>query len=294
MANDLEKYNHLNYKSGSNVESDKFIDFLMENSTIEAPEIDENIAWDKLRGQIESPKKNFGWIRIAASIAIIFSISLTVFLLNSHPEEVFVSSLDQKQTITFPDGSLGVLNENSSFAYLDKFGDERRVSFEGEAYFDIKKSQKPFIIDMNGVEVKVLGTAFNLITSDENVSLYVDRGLVAFSKDGVDTKVKAGLEAIFDKETNEVTIKEIASNNIMSWRDGYFKFDKTPLNKVLEDLSNYYDVKFKLTNDNLNTCRVSGVIDKKPLSEALDLIESVLNVKTNVKDKTVKISGKGC
>lgn len=294
MANDLERYNHLNYKSGSDVESDKFIDFLMENSTIEAPEIDENIAWNKLKGQIESPKKSYGWLRIAASIAIIFSVSLTVFLLNAGPEEVFVATLDQKQTVTFPDGSQGVLNENSSFTYLDKFGEERRVSFEGEAYFDIKKSQKPFIIDMNGVDVKVLGTAFNLVTSDENVSLYVDRGLVAFSKDGVDTKVKAGLEAVFNKKTNEVIIKETPSNNIMSWRNGYFKFDKTPLNEVLNDLSDYYNVEFKLANNDLNSCRISVIIDKKPLTGALDLIESVLNVKTSVKDKTVKISGKGC
>jgi transmembrane sensor len=257
--------------------------------------VDENQAWDQLTQKLDTSKKStFNWLKIAASVVIVLSVSIALYISNAPIKELEVATTDERINVTFPDGSLGVLNEYSSFSFPEEFGDDRRVSFSGEAYFDIIKSNKPFIIDANGVEVKVLGTAFNLITDENNVSLYVDRGLVAFSKDGVDTKVKAGLEAIFNKKTNKVTIKEIPNANIMSWRNGYFKFDDTPLNEALADLSEYYDVEFKLTNNKLSSCRISVVINQKSLSEAVDLIESILAVKAEIKNHTVKISGKGC
>lgn len=294
MANDFERYNHLNYQNQDANGSDDFVDFLYQNSDVEAPEVDVDAAWGKFNGRIMKSSQSFNWMKIAASVAIIFAVSISVYLFNATPEQILVASTDQKINVTFPDGSVGVLNEQSSFSFPEEFGDERRVSFEGEAYFDIKKSQKPFIIDVNGVEVKVLGTAFNLISGDENVSLYVDRGLVAFAKDGKETKVKAGLEAIFDKKTNEVEIRETPSTNIMSWRNGYFKFDDTPLKDALADLSDYYDVQFKLANNKLNACRISATFEDKSLAEVLELLESILNVETSKKDKIVKISGQGC
>ncbi|GAB4247145.1 MAG: hypothetical protein Tsb0034_26290 [Ekhidna sp.] len=295
MAEDFKKYNHLQY-GHSPEESDKdFVNFLFENTDIQAPEVDENTAWNALRQKIDAPKRSFGWMKIAASIAIILSVSMAIYLLvNATPEQILVSSLEEKIPVHFPDGSIGVLNEQSSFSYPDRFGSERRVSFTGEAYFDIKKSSKPFIIDANGVEVKVLGTAFNLETTDESVTLYVERGLVAFAKDGKETKVKAGLEAIFNKKTNKVFIKETPSANIMSWRNGYFKFEETPLSEALAKLSEYYDVSFKLGNKKLEKCRISATFDKQSLPEVLELLESILGVEAQLKEKTVKISGQGC
>jgi len=297
MSRDLERYNHLNYQSNSDAqaESDSFIDFLYVNTEARFPEVNENIAWERFSRKLDQDNtKNYGWLKIAASIAIIFAVSITIYLNNSQIEQLSVASNDQRVSVTFPDGSSGILNESSSFAYPERFGDERRVSFSGEAYFDIKKSTKPFIIDANGVEVKVLGTAFNLITDDKKVSLYVDRGLVAFVKDGMETKIKAGKEAVFNKETSEVVFNPTPSVNIMSWRNGYFEFDKTPLNKALKELSEYYNVDFKFANDKLKNCTITVTIDQKSLKEALDLIEDILSVKTDKKGNTVKISGKGC
>ena len=205
-----------------------------------------------------------------------------------------VASANEKVSVTFPDGSTGILNAQSQFTYPEKFASERNVSFSGEAYFDIQKSKKPFIINTNGVDVKVLGTAFNLITSKNEVKLYVDRGLVAFSKDGKETKVSAGTEAIFDRNTNEVTIKESPSTNIMSWRNGTFKFDNTPLGDVIQDLEEFYQVDFKFANENLKKCRVTASIEGKTIQEVLSMMESILEVNTKLKNSTVKISGKGC
>lgn len=296
MSKDLKRYNHLTQENQSANSSEDFIDFLFANSTIDAPEVNENDAWEHVVGSIERKKRGYyGWMKIAASIAIVCSIALALYVSSTAaPERLVVTTGDQTKQVGFPDGSIGVLNEHSTFSFLSEFGGERRVSFEGEAYFDVKKSTKPFIIEMNGVEVKVLGTAFNLTTSDNDVTLYVDRGLVAFSKNGIDTHIKAGLEATFDRNTSEVVIKEIPTANIMSWRSGFFKFDETPLKQALVDLGEYYDVDFKLANTKLGACRISATIDQKSLTEVVRILETILDVKVDVKNKYVKISGQGC
>lgn len=295
MSEDLRQYNHHKYGEKEVEVSDDFIKFLYKESEAKARELDENVAWEQFRTKISTHNKsNYLWLKIAASLTLLAVVGFIVVNLSLSPQIKTVASNNDKVEVTFPDGSLGILNQASSFSYPEKFGNERRVSFTGEAYFDIQKSTKPFIIDANGVEVKVLGTAFNLITTDDEVVLYVDRGLVAFSKDGDETKVEAGLEAIFDKETNTVLIKESSAPNIMSWRNGFFKFEDTPLDRAIEDLSEYYNVEFQISNSKLNNCRISATIEEQSLGEVLGLLERILDVKVSLKDNSVKISGKGC
>ena len=294
MAKDLEVYNHLNYQETSSEKDDGFVEFLFQHTTMDAPEIDENKAWEQLNQKIHNPNKGFVWMKIAAAVTILAILSISLYLYNPTPSEIHVASADQKVSVTFPDGSIGILNENSSFTYPEEFGEERNVSFVGEAYFDIQKSTKPFIIDVNGVDVTVLGTAFNLITTKDEVKLYVDRGLVAFEKNGEQTQVPAGNEAIFDRKSATVTFSEVPSENIMSWRNGVFNFDKTPLNEALTELGEYYNVEFELSNENLQNCRLSMSFHKEPLNKVLETISTALSLKTSRKNDIVKISGQGC
>ena len=193
MSEELKRYNHLNLgeNSSNTPENGDFIDFLYKNSAPDFPEIDESQAWDKLSLKIaekQNSRRSY-FLKIAASVAILLSVTLAVLLVNDNPNQLQAIATNDIVSVTFPDGSTGVLNNESQFSYPEEFGQERRVSFSGEAYFDIVKSTKPFIIEANGVEVQVLGTAFNLVTSDKEVKLYVDRGLVAFSKDGNETNL---------------------------------------------------------------------------------------------------------
>ena len=298
MSKDLERYNHLRYNSQSGADADEFVDFLFQQTEDSPPAIDENEAWNSLKHKLtasESTRKgNFGWLKIAASIAIFFTISFSIYLYTSSAEELYVSSGQEKIEVTFPDGSAGVLNASSSFTYSDRFATERRVAFTGEAYFDVVKDKRPFIIESNGVEIKVLGTAFNLISTDTHVDLYVERGVVAFSKDGKETKVKAGAEASFNRSTNEVIFMDAPSSNVMSWRNGAFVFDETPLEEAFKDLGEYYEVEFKVANQNINNCRISARIEDKSLEEVLALLETILDIKVDLKGSAVKISGQGC
>ena len=294
MANDLERYNHLR-RNGNSSPKDEFIDFLYEQTNISAPEINVDDAWNRLNERIyQSKRPSYGWLKIAASVALLIGAVFFIWNLANTPEQLTISSNNEKISVTFPDGSIGVLNRNSSFSFPEKFGDIRLVSFEGEAYFDIRKSKKPFIIKTGQVDVAVLGTAFNLTNTGEFVELYVDRGLVAFVNEDKQTQVKAGLKAVFDKTSGFVEITENPSPNIMSWRNGIFKFDDTPLKQALKELSDYYQFEFKFQNDQVGKCKITATFDQSSLSDVINTIESILDVKIMRKESLIKISGKGC
>jgi ferric-dicitrate binding protein FerR (iron transport regulator) len=294
MPKELERYNHLRYENKPS-DGKEFVDFLYDNTEISASEVNVDDAWESLRNKIEGKKsKSTPWLRIAASITVLIGISYFLWTLSTTPDQVNIASLDEKINVTFPDGSNGVLNKNSSFSFLEKFGDERIVTFEGEAYFDIKKSQKPFIIEMGEVKVQVLGTAFNLQTSEEKIELIVERGLVAFNKDGEQTKVAAGLKAVYSKSDNTVAFSENSISNVASWIDSKLEFDD-PFTVVVQDLSEHFDVSFDVLNENINSCNVTASFDHNTLPEILETLESMLGIQLNVTDEgIIQVSGEGC
>lgn len=289
----LERYNHLRYDSQSSAKDD-FVDFLYQHSATEAPDVDVERAWNRFEKTLVSPKKSFLWLKIAASVVLLLGAGLFLWNMSTKVDQLTISSTNEKLNVTFPDGSTGMLNRHSSFVFPEKFGETRTISFEGEAYFDIIKSNKPFIIKTGDVEVKVLGTAFNLINTANSVELFVERGLVAFEKAGRQTKVHPGLKAVFSKEDDSVAIIENPSRNIMSWRSGIFEFDNTPLLMALQDLSKYYGFEFKLQNEKLGNCKITATFENRSLRDVIATIESILDVKISSNNNTVKISGKGC
>ncbi|MEP5611497.1 MAG: FecR domain-containing protein [Cyclobacteriaceae bacterium] len=294
MPNEIERYNHLRYESSSSDENG-FVDFLFENSESSAPDVSVDDAWSSLQKKIDAGNtKSYSWLRIAASVTILLGVSIFVWTLSTTPDQMNVASADEKINVTFPDGSTGVLNTNSTFSFLEKFGDERVVAFEGEAYFDIQKSEKPFLIEMGDVTVRVLGTAFNLVTSDEEVELIVERGLVAFVKDDEQTKVAAGLKAVFSKDDNSVVITENPSANIATWIDGRLEFDDSSFQTVLQDLESHFEVSFQVENERINSCRVTATFEKNSLSEVIETLELMLGVKMEETQGIITISGKGC
>ncbi len=294
MPKELERYNHLRYENGASNGSE-FIDFLYENTDSKAPEVDVDAAWNSLQGKINTRKSGSNsWLRIAASVTILIGVSIFIWNLATTPDQVNIASADEKINVTFPDGSKGVLNTNSSFSFLEKFGNERLVSFQGEAYFDIKKSEKPFIIETGDVKVRVLGTAFNLTTSKENVELIVERGLVAFDKDGEQTKVKAGLKAVFSKADDSVVIVENPSSNVASWIDGKLEFNDTSFDTVIRDLESHFEVSFEISNESINSCKITATFNRSSLLEVMETLESMLGIEMEEKEGVIIVSGQGC
>lgn len=192
----------------------------------------------------------------AAILVLVVSSSLLTLWYTQDEEVVFVANemntlytpAGQRARLVLQDGTEVWLNAKSRLVYPARFaGKERRVSVEGEAFFNVAKdSVKPFIVSALDVDMKVLGTQFN-------VYCYPDAGYVETSLlEGSVRVFFSGKEkeGILLKPNQQVTVSKgkmvvepIRLNDHFLWRDGVYAFEDEPLIDILKKLELYYDVK---------------------------------------------------
>jgi transmembrane sensor len=231
-------------------------------------------------------------VRIAAILIISFSIYL-IFRQNDDLKQELkftkIESGNQLKTIVLPDSTVVDLNRNSKIEFSENFNkEERRLKFEGEAYFEVKPDKLcPFIIETSRSETWVVGTAFNLkaYKDSKTESIVVTHGLVEFSKKSgkFDKKLKLakGEMAVL---SNELTKKNIIDQNFMSWKTGVFIFNNEPLPHALDLLSEYYQVEFRIGDDKLQSFTINGKYEKKSLEELIEVLEMTLGVRLEKKN----------
>jgi ferric-dicitrate binding protein FerR (iron transport regulator) len=227
-------------------------------------------------------------VRIAAIVILFFGI-YSIFRqkdeAKSDTEFTRIESGNELKTFTLPDSTIVSLNKESQLAYFEDFNKkERRIKFEGEAYFEVKPDkQKPFIIETNRSETKVLGTAFNLkaYSGSGFESIVVTHGLVEFSEKTGNSKQKVLLEK-GEKATlaNELTKEMNYDLNFMSWKTGILIFNNEALPSAFKVLSEYYKTEFVIGDSRLNAYRISGKYEKLELDAMLEVLEMTLGVKS--------------
>jgi len=163
--------------------------------------------------------------------------------------------------VQLPDGSSVWLNAGSKLIYPQEFKSNcRQVFFTGEGYFNVAKDKsKPFNIQTNGINVKVLGTEFNLrsYSEDRNIELALVRGKVAFQDTGQehDLVMNAGEELAYDRYTRKMTMKYSLPHDVSSWKEGKYYFKNKPLEEIISQLERNFNVKFVVKNESLKHIR---------------------------------------
>lgn len=157
-------------------------------------------------------------------------------------------SMGHSCKVVLPDGSCAYLHPGSKMVYPKRFdGTERRVRLEGEAYFVVRKDKKhPFIVATACSETLVTGTEFNVNTGDlHNPSTRVTlvSGSVQLSNSQSHQKVflTPGEQGIILAD-RPIGVCEADTMGLVAWRDGYFYFDDTTLENILQQICQYYGV----------------------------------------------------
>ncbi|AEV98744.1 anti-FecI sigma factor, FecR [Niastella koreensis GR20-10] len=151
-------------------------------------------------------------------------------------------------SLQLSDGSKVWLNSASSIRYPVYFnGGERRVEISGEAYFEVAHldNNQPFKVFANGIEVRVLGTHFNINAySDEaKIRTTLLEGLVVVSPPGSAKVVilKPGQQAAVKGSTVEL-IEHVDTEQAVAWKNGYFQFSEADLKTVMHEIERWYNV----------------------------------------------------
>ncbi|TRZ43195.1 FecR family protein [Robertkochia solimangrovi] len=181
-----------------------------------------------------------------------------------------------------PDGTKVMLNAGSELRYFQSSGDSlRRTSLIGEAFFDVARNEAvPFVVHTEDIDVRVLGTHFNVMAYTEMVSaeITLTEGSVKVSANS-ETKDPVYLEpgeiAQFDKTTGLLSKRKVSDLDHLSWRYGTLTMHQMESKILFEFLERYFGVDIKIENSAISQSRFSGELNLKDqsLPEILEILK---------------------
>jgi len=267
-------------------------------SNRETEKVDIDRAWNALYSRLEQDRLLTGiknrtfrintLVRVAAVAVILIGLTITGrLLLNDSPlvtGSTVVESLDSRNRIVeLQDGSRVFLNRESELVYPERFNSrKRKVKLYGEAYFEIATdTDRPFIIEAGDANVEVLGTSFNVITSNANddVEVYVTTGKVRLSSSN--GKQQLVLEPGFvGTLNNDVAVKDINEDlNYLAWNTEILTFDGNTLEEVFNDLKEVYALSVEVKDEDILDHRLTTTFDKNSPDTIIRLICTTFNLK---------------
>jgi ferric-dicitrate binding protein FerR (iron transport regulator) len=245
------------------------------------------------------PKSWSYFLRIAAAIVFILVCPLVLYTLFFRNDIIIHETSSDIKEIELPDGSKAWLNSHSSLKYATDFSNKRRLSLEGEGFFEVKPDpQKPFIIQAHKAEVKVLGTSFNVKALEKDIlaEVFVVTGKVSLSSTETNTSITLlpGSHGLFNKNDLTLSVDAQPPPNITAWKDRALVFNKTPLREVVRSLENYFRVKIVVNNKNLLDCRFTGTFNEAPLEDVIEAVAVALDLQVEREANSISIFGEGC
>lgn len=174
----------------------------------------------------------------------------------------------KRSVLTLADGTRIWLNSGSKLVYPSHFDKGlREVYLEGQAYFSVTHAEDaPFYVHTKDMEVKVLGTEFDVSAYDDDpytatvltkgsVELTTQRQTLFGSKK---TRITPGTRAVFDQDQAVLQTQQVDVQQYISWKDGYLALNVAPLSEIIKKLSRYYRVDIELKQPKLAGVKFGG------------------------------------
>lgn len=245
------------------------------------PEIDTEKALSKVTAEIRKPKilspAGYTWWvpALAASLALLFGVYSYFFSLKT-----YTTGIGEEATILLADGSTVGMNANSKLSHK-RFGwlDDRKVHFDGEAYFEVQPGGD-FTVVTSGGTVSVVGTRFNVrVRRDLKVQCY--DGSVVFTPANTSfpaSELSRGMEIIMKGDKIRHTG---FTGKFPDWKQGFSSFSEQPFADVVEELAIQFPVTFQL--DSVQTDRLfTGQFSHNSLEGALKTTMEPMGIKYHI------------
>ena len=201
-------------------------------------------------------------------------------------------------TVELCDGTKVYLNSGTTLEFPSRFdGKVRSVILKGEAYFDVARNvSKPFVVEVDEMKVKVLGTSFNVKSYVDEPGVYTTlvEGSVAILRDGQpEKKIKPGEQAYYNKGVGTLSIAEVDVNEFTSWKDGVFYFKDIALEEILRIVSRWYDLEVFYMNQGAKSVIYSGKLPMySSVEDVLRKFEISGDVRFELKGRTLTVFDK--
>jgi len=261
-------------------------------------------AWDKVAARMEAsatvkkPRVLPLWVKYASGIAAILLIGFMVMRPGADSGMVTMIADAGNVDVVLPDNSHITLRKGSKLTYPKEFaGNTRNVSLEGEAFFEVHRDvTKPFIIDAQSVDVKVLGTSFDVTCDANNATVTVATGKVQMTAKQKTTDyliLTPGEHGAYKQK--QLTETSIEGANYLFWKTGKLLYENKSLEYIANELSLLYAV--SITSDTTMTPELRSQLinisfNNQTIEEILNELCLVANCKWQQTDNNYVILAK--
>lgn len=243
------------------------------------------------------------WTRIAAAVIIgLLAGAYVTSLLQTKTEPVYYAAHSPKGSVSqliMPDSTIVFLNADSRVWYqMEGQNKIREVYLEGEAWFDVAKNKKkPFVVHTPVYDVKVTGTQFNIkaYKSDRELTTTLEEGQILIQSAGdfrlaEDIVVKPGEQIILNKDSKEISIKNVNPEWFSSWKDNKLVFVNMDLKELVVLLERKYGVDIEVKNKEILKLHFDGTIKNESIIEFLEIIKNTLPIDYKVVGQKIEIT----
>ena len=230
------------------------------------------------------------WQRIAAALLLVLSATLLLVwhARQQNPDQpsenmfpAIVSKSNprgQKSLITLPDGSRVKLNAESYLEYPQDFAQSREIKLVGEAFFEVvRDTLHPFVVTSGEVQVRVLGTSFNVqaFPFEENMTVAVASGAVMVEKKSQEngrqmSQLQPQEMVKVNHKTGAFEKTSFDPDELLAWKDGMLVFYKDSFDEIVQKLERWYGVDFIIRRDSPITDGFTGRYDNPSLEIVLE------------------------
>ena len=264
--------------------------------------VDENEAWNKFSSKIHGTKglvvvrgnrnRLMRLAAVAALVIVFLSAGIYFYLsgrFSGNMEQIAFQANDTVITQLLSDGSEIVLNKQSSLQYQNNpRTSTREVKLKGEAFFTVAPDKsRPFVISIDSVEVRVVGTSFNVKGTAAGVEVIVETGIVEVSSNGKKLVLNPGEKTLISYNSVQVT-KEANNNQLYKYfRTKEFLCDNTPLWQLVEVVNEAYGSNIRIEDSTLRQLPISASFNNQSLETILEVIEKTFQIRVETQGDSI-------
>lgn len=244
-------------------------------------------------------------IKWSMRMAVIIILPLVIFigirtykdayLKKQYWVEIKASAWTRAQ-FSLPDGTIGWLNSNSSIKYNRSFTADRQVTLKGEAFFDVFKDKKrPFIVNTPEINLKVVGTKFNIASyeNEKTVEVVLEEGNLVFSSKEMKKSYTMNPNDLvtYDKTLKDFSAEVVDPKKYSSWIVGKLEFRNDPLDVIARRLERWYDIDVEIDGSSTEDLRWRATFINDSLEEVLYLLKCSMHVDYRIENQKIKPNG---
>ncbi len=252
-------------------------------------------AWKKFEKRMapETKPASVSYLRYAVAAAAVLFLGLFayryLFLSTETTHQATTFQASEIRKVSLHDGTVITLDKGSTLAE----NGTRNVTLKGRAYFDVAPDKnRPFLVKLDHGYVTVLGTEFNITTSQERTEVYVTEGRVKYTYQSDNIILNPGDVA----EVNEGVLNlRKSQHKPEGWINRILKFENESLVSTMQQIAAYYDLRLEIPAQTTpDKCRINTSFNDENLEDVLKEIKMLTGLEYEIKNRTIIVRSFKC